>query len=154
MTTPVAVDEFVQLTARYWESNGLSHAGGAILGLLMVCEPAAQTQAQIASALQISAGTVSTQLGLLLRIGLVERVRTPGDRRGRYQLPPNVWTRIFASETERIAGLRALAQAGLMALPASRQDRITSLDAMVRFWEIEWPQLEQRFEDFVRRDEQ
>jgi hypothetical protein len=54
----------------------------------------------------------------------------------------------------RIAGLRALAQAGLMALPASRQDRITSLDAMVRFWEIEWPQLEQRFEDFVRRDEQ
>ena len=151
--SPLA-DHFVSLTARYWEANGLSHAGGTILGYLQVCEPAAQTQTEVAAALGLSAGTVSTQLGLLVRIGLVERVRAPGDRRGRYQLPANMWTHILLTESERIAGLRTLAEAGLAALPATRPDRIKSLDALVRFWEGKWPRLEKRFEDFVRKDEQ
>jgi hypothetical protein len=138
--------------AAHWENLGLSHSAGAILGHLMVCEPPALTQPQIASALGLSAGTVSTQLGILSRIGLVERARGPGERSGRYQLPHNVWTHLVLSEGERIRGLRTLAQAGVAALPPSRQDRITSLDLMVRFWEAEWPVLQQRFEDFVRED--
>jgi len=151
-TRDKATNDFVAITASYWQSLGLAPSAGMILGYLMVCEPAAQTQAELASALKISAGSVSTQLGMAVRIGLVERLRTPGDRLGRYQLPANMWTRLVLAEGERIRGLRTLAEAGNAVLPASRKDRITSLDLMVRFWEAEWPQIEQRFEDFVREE--
>lgn len=147
-----AANEFVAMTATYWETLGLAPSAGMILGHLMVCEPAALTQSELASALKISAGSVSTQLGILGRVGLVERVRTPGDRMGRYQLPNNMWTHLVLAEGERIQGLRTLAEAGNAVLPATRRDRITSLDLMVRFWEDEWPRLQQRFEDFVREE--
>lgn len=143
---------FVAKVAAYWETLGLAPSAGSILGHLMVCEPAAQTQAELASALQISAGSISTQLGLLGNVGLVERVRVPGERGARYQLPQDMWTRLVLAEGERIVGLRRLAQAASAVLPATRTDRIESLDLMVRFWEAEWPLLEQRFEDFVRKD--
>jgi hypothetical protein len=147
-----AATDFVAKVAAYWENGGLTHAAGAILGHLMVCEPAQQTQAEIAAALSLSTGSVSTQLGVLVRAGLVERVRPLGSRTLAFQLPENMWVRAMESEPQRIAGLRTLADLGLRALPASRRDRIASLDVMVRFWEREWPQLEARFNAFVREE--
>lgn len=144
---------YVARVAEYWEHGGFSHAAGAILGHLMVCEPAGQTQAEIAAELGLSAGTVSTQLKILLGVEMVERVRRRGVRTAFYQLPQNMWTRALASETSRIGGLRDLADHGLMVLPRTREDRIVSLDQMVRFFEHEWPLLEQRLDEFLRKEE-
>ena len=49
---------------------------------------------------------------------------------------------------------RRMAEAGFAVLPTTRADRIRALDSLVRFWESEWPQLERRFEEFVREDQQ
>ena len=151
-TSPDAVSDFVARVATYWETGGLTHAAGAMLGHLMVCEPAQQNQTDIAAALGLSAGTVSSQLGALVGAGFVERIRLVGSRTLYYRLPEHMWVRVMAGESERIAGLRALAEAGLRVLPATRQDRISSLDVLVRFWEREWPQLEARFDVFVREE--
>jgi len=150
--SPDAVADFVARVATYWETGGLTHAAGAMLGHLMVCEPAQQTQTEIAAALGLSAGTVSSQLAVLVGAGFVERARLVGARTLYYRLPEHMWVRVMASETDRIAGLRALADAGLRVLPPTRQDRISSLDVLVRFWEREWPQLEARFDAFVREE--
>ena len=150
--TPDAVAGFVARVAAYWEAGGLTHAAGAILGYLMVCEPAERTQSEIAAALNLSAGTVSTQLTALVKGDFVERTRQVGSRTLSYQLPDHLWVRVMGSEAERIAGLRALADAGLDVMPPTRPDRIGSLDLIVRFWEREWPQLEERFNDFVREE--
>ncbi|WP_062077572.1 GbsR/MarR family transcriptional regulator [Demequina globuliformis] len=144
--------DFVARVAAYWERGGLTHAAGTILGHLMVCEPADPTQAELADALGLSAGSVSTQLSQLQAIGMVERVRVPGERAAHYQLPRDMWTEILMSEQERIAGLRSLATAAEAVRPAERPDRIGSLDAMVRFWEQEWPGTQRRLDEFLRKE--
>ncbi|MFN3866994.1 MAG: GbsR/MarR family transcriptional regulator [Demequina sp.] len=143
---------YVERVAGFWQSGGLGHAAGAILGYLTVCEPAAQTQAEIASALGLSAGTVSTQLRTLAGVEMVERVRRMGVRTHFYQMPRDMWVRILGTEDRRIAGLRALADEGLAVMPATRHDRITSLEQMVRFFEHEWPLLTERLEEFLRKE--
>ncbi|MFW2512401.1 GbsR/MarR family transcriptional regulator [Demequina sp. SO4-13] len=144
---------YVERVADYWQAGGLGHAAGAILGYLSVCEPAAQTQAEIASALGLSAGTVSTQLRNLAGVEMVEKVRRMGVRTHFYQLPQDMWVRLIGSEDRRIAGLRELADMGADVMPATRHDRIVSLDQMVRFFEHEWPLLSKRLEEFLRKEE-
>ncbi|WP_084099478.1 GbsR/MarR family transcriptional regulator [Demequina sp. NBRC 110051] len=145
-------DTYVRQVAAYWERGGLTHAAGLILGYLSICEPAAETQARIASALRLSAGSVSTQLRQLTQIGMVERVRLPGERSARYQVPQDMWTEMMATEDQRIAGLRVLADAGAAVMPAERPDRIHSLDLMVRFWEAEWPATRRRLAAFLAKE--
>lgn len=144
--------QYVTQVAAYWERGGLTYAAGLILGHLMVCEPADQTQAEIAEALDLSAGSVSTQLRQLEAIGMIERFRAPGERAARYHLPQDMWLEILNTERDRIAGLRALAEAGRAVAPTERADRIGSLDAMVRFWEAEWPKTERRIQEFLRKE--
>lgn len=144
---------YVERVADYWASGGLGHTAGAILGYLTVCEPAAQTQAEIASALGLSAGTVSTQLRNLTSAEMVEKVRRMGVRTHFYQLPQGMWVRLIGSEDRRLAGLRVLAQEGLAVIPATRQDRVTSLEQIVRFFEQEWPLVSQRLEEFLAKEE-
>ena len=153
MTSPSADARaaYAATVAQYWESVGFARAAGAILGHLMVCEPAAQTQAELASALGLSAGTVSTQVRTLMAATLVEKVRLPGERAQRYQLPEDVWLSLIGSETERIAGLRALVDAGAEVTPATRPDRIGALDTVVAFFEAEWPHVMHRYQDFLER---
>ncbi|MDE0571861.1 MarR family transcriptional regulator [Demequina sp. B12] len=142
----------VTAVAQYWEAVGFSHAAGIILGHLMTCEPAALTQAQLARELQLSAGSVSTQLKALVTMGLVEKVREQGSRSARYQLPVNVWSAVIGSEQSRIAGLRVIADAALAARPQTRTDRVESLDTVVRFFEQEWPHVLARYADFEREE--
>ncbi|WP_297083715.1 GbsR/MarR family transcriptional regulator [uncultured Demequina sp.] len=144
--------QYAAQVAQYWETVGFSPAAGAILGHLMVCEPAAQTQAELAEALHLSAGTVSTQLRSLIATTLVEKVRLPGQRALRYQLPQNVWLRLIGSETERIAGLRRLVDAAAEVSPETRPDRIGALDTVVRFFEAEWPAFMARYDDYLRKE--
>jgi len=144
--------EYAAHVAQYWETVGFAPAAGAILGHLMACEPAVQTQAELASALHLSAGTVSTQLRGLLATTLVEKVRLPGQRALRYQLPQNVWLRLIGSETERIAGLRRLVDAAAEVTPETRPDRIGALDTVVTFFEAEWPAFMARYDEYLRKE--
>lgn len=158
MTSSLGADkqahfDYIAKVASYWESGGLSHAAGAILGYLMVSEPAEQTQLEVSVELGLSTGTVSTQIRILVAAGMVERTRRRGVRSSFYQLPHNMWTNALSSESARIAGLRALAQEGLRVLPRIRPDRIVSLDQMVRFFEHEWPLLEDRLQEFLTKEQ-
>jgi len=145
--------DYIAKVASYWESSGLSHAAGAILGYLMVSEPAEQTQLEVSDELGLSTGTVSTQIRILVAAGMVERIRRRGVRTSFYQLPHNMWINALSHESAQIAGLSALAQEGLRVLPLTRHDRIVSLEQMVRFFEHEWPLLEERLQEFIRKEQ-
>jgi DNA-binding transcriptional regulator GbsR (MarR family) len=64
-----------------------------VLGWLMVCQPAEQSQAEIREAMGLSTGGVSNALRALAEFSLVERVGAAGDRTARYVLPPGAWAR-------------------------------------------------------------
>jgi len=152
MTMSDAQRQYSERLGAYWESVGFSRAGGSIIGFLTVCEPAHQSQAQIAAALHLSSGSVSTQVRHLEGVGLLERVRFPGERTQHYQMPEGAWWRVMESETGRINAIGTLADAGAAVLPAHRPDRITDMGAMARFFAAEWPALLARMQEYQRTE--
>jgi DNA-binding transcriptional regulator GbsR (MarR family) len=130
---------YAERIGAYWESVGFAHAAGLIIGFLMVCDPARQSQAAIGRELHLSAGSVSTHVRALHAVGLLDRARVPGERTAYYEIPPGAWTRLMEAEGERIAAIAALADAGSRVLPATRPERITEMGDMARFFQREWP---------------
>jgi DNA-binding transcriptional regulator GbsR (MarR family) len=132
---------FVEKVGRWWETVSGSRTAGQILGWLMICEPAHQSSAELAEALTISAGSVSTQTRVLEHIGFLERVTFPGDRATYYQLKPHVWQELMWSEQQRIEEMRDLADAARSLTPATRPDRVEELGEMAGFFLERWPDL-------------
>lgn len=132
---------FTERVGRWWESLSGSRSAGLILGWLMICDPPHQSSSTLVEALQISAGSVSTQTRVLERIGLVERVTFPGDRTTYYQLPPHVWLELMWSEQQRIEEMRDLARAAESLTPAERPDRVEDLGRVAEFFLGRWPEL-------------
>ena len=131
--------DFVETVGRFWESVSLARTAGRILGWLMICEPAHQSAADLVGALDVSTGSVSTQVRHLGQLGLVERTTFPGDRASYYQLPEGVWVRTMEAELARMVQMRALAEAGSGVLPTTRPDRVTELGVIAEFFSEEWP---------------
>lgn len=119
----------------------------------MICEPDHQSANELVEALEISTGSVSTQVRLLEQIDLVERTTFPGDRVRYYRLPPMAWTRLMQSELGRIIQMREFAEAGHALLPASRPERVTELASLADFFADEWPPMLDRLEKRIKKDQ-
>ena len=87
---------------------------GRVLGWLLVCDPVEQTAAQLAEALEASAGSISGATGMLVRAGLVDRMHIRGERADRFRLRPEAWDEQVRDQG--IAEARALLAQGLEAL--------------------------------------
>ncbi len=139
-----AQHEYVDRVATFFTMFGSARAWAEILGWLMICEPAEQTQTDIAQALALSSGSVSTQLRAHVALGMVEQVRVRGDRTQRYRLKEGAWVGVMTSELDRIRALGDLARAAEPVLPAQRPERVTELADLADFFAREWPPLMER----------
>ena len=75
----VRVERFVEELGVLLELEaGAPRMVGRVLGWLLVCEPPEQSAAELAERLQASRGSISAATRLLLRMGMIERVRTRG----------------------------------------------------------------------------
>jgi DNA-binding transcriptional regulator GbsR (MarR family) len=68
---------------------GMPPAFGRLLGWLMICEPAEQTSSELAEALHLSRGSVSTGMRMLEGAKLARRVARPGLREHAYEMLPD-----------------------------------------------------------------
>jgi DNA-binding transcriptional regulator GbsR (MarR family) len=82
--------QFVERVALMYERNGIPRIAGRILGWLLICDPPAQTAAELAAALHVSKGSISTMTRLLLSLGLIEHTSVRGDRRDYFHIPPHL----------------------------------------------------------------
>jgi DNA-binding MarR family transcriptional regulator len=64
----------------FWESAGGTRMAGRVLGALLLADPPEMSSADLTSFLDVSSGSVSTATRELIRPGLVQRVRVPGER--------------------------------------------------------------------------
>ncbi len=71
---------FAEELGSYWEDAGGTRMAGRVLGALLLADPPEMSSAELVGFLGISAGSVSTATRELIRPGLAERVRVPGDR--------------------------------------------------------------------------
>jgi hypothetical protein len=140
---------FVEDVSIFMEENGLPPMAGRLLGLLLVCDPPHLSAAQIEAALDASRGSVSTMSRLLVNMRFVERVGVPGERRSYYRLRPGLWRGMLASQVEKVAAARALAERGLRLSDGVRgvgDERLREMRDLYAFLERELPSLIQRWE--------
>ncbi|MFC3998901.1 GbsR/MarR family transcriptional regulator [Nocardiopsis sediminis] len=143
-------EAFTEELAQYWENEGLPRMDGRVLGHLMVCSPALQTAEDIATALGISRGSVSTSMRMAVRAGAVERVTVPGSRRHHYRVRPGMWRQEIDNRVRQATAVRQLAEDGLKRLagaPPEDLDRLRDLYEMYDFLVGEYSAIRDRWHE-------
>ncbi len=146
---------YIEHVGRFWDTFGGSRMAGRILGRLMTCHPAHQSSAELAEALQASAGSISTQTRSLEMIGLIERVTFPGDRVTYFQMKVGAWPDVLGAKVGGIEVLHDIALAGRSLVGDDRADRVDDLLAVTEFFGKEYPLLIERMKaQLAERDQE
>lgn len=145
--------DFIETMGRWWESTTGGRAAGRILGWLMICEPPHQSATDLVETLELSTGTVSTQIRVLEGILFVERITFPGDRATYFQLKPDVWIGVMMSEPQHIRRMLELSALASALTPETRPDRVTDMEFISTFLLERWPTLmDELTEELRKRD--
>ena len=141
-------EQFVEEMGIFFEKMGFPRMAGRIWGWLLVCDPPAQTAAQIAEALQASRGSIST-MTRLLEIWGVERVGIAGQRGRCYRIKADGFVKLLHTEAGMFSEIRRLAERGLESLedePAEVRARLLEGCDLFAFVEREYPRLVEKWE--------
>jgi DNA-binding transcriptional regulator GbsR (MarR family) len=109
------VQNFIERAGLLWERDGLPRIAGRIFALILLSDDPLSLD-QIAEHLTVSKASVSNDTRLLERMGFVERVGRPGDRKDYYQTNERSFERAIAERVQRMHQLQDLIKSGL-ALP-------------------------------------
>jgi hypothetical protein len=142
---------FVGASGEWWsKAYGLPPMTGRVFAWLLVCDPAEQTAAQLAEALDASKGSISGATGMLVRAGLVDRLHVRGERADRFRV------RLDAVDEQLGRGVveeRALLAQGLEALegePPARRARLEQMDEFYAWWQSRLPLLSEEWQEHRR----
>ena len=91
-----------QVADFFADQEGLPPITGRVLGWLMICEPAEQSAADIATAIKASRASMTTNIRTLLTVGLIRRCTRAGDRTAYYRIDDHAWE---AALRRRINGM-------------------------------------------------
>ncbi|MFC2020485.1 GbsR/MarR family transcriptional regulator [Chloroflexota bacterium] len=141
---------FAEEVGIFFEQTGMPRMAGRILGWLMVSEPPHQTTAELAQALQASMGSISTMTRLLIRIGLIERINLPGQRRDCFCIKTGAWHQMLRDSLTQTTAFRQLAERGLELIDDKahlNRRWIEEMHDMYIFFERELPALFERWEE-------
>jgi DNA-binding transcriptional regulator GbsR (MarR family) len=128
------------------ESMGMPRSWGKLLGWLLICDPSQQSSIQLAAALDLSAGSVSTGMRMLENAALVRRVAVPGSRAKVYEMTEDAF--VLAARNEQFAAIRKLLDQGVTLLgdeESLRARRMRRSRDFYAFLEHEIPALVDRF---------
>ena len=131
------------------EQTGLSHQAGRVLGLLLTARGENLTAEEIAAALHLSRGSVSTTIRLLVHLGLVDRLRRPGERRDYFRTRQENFTALVYARLATVSRLRSLVDGAIAVTPPSHhvpQRRLRAVREIFAFFEREYPLLFSRWE--------
>ncbi|GAA3161999.1 transcriptional regulator [Nonomuraea salmonea] len=95
------------------EEWGLPPITGRILGWLMICDPAEQSAGQIADVIQASRASLTSNMRFLTAIGLVKKVRRPGDRTAYHRIEDDAWQKVIQRKLESLSAFGEIADEGL-----------------------------------------
>jgi DNA-binding transcriptional regulator GbsR (MarR family) len=125
---------------------GMPAAFGKLMGWLLICDPPQQSSAELAKALDLSAGSVSTGMRMLENAKLVRRVAMRGSRAKVYEMTENAF--IIAARNEQFGTMRKLMDHGIAVLgdeASPRGRRLRRTRDFYAFLEREVPALIDRF---------
>jgi DNA-binding transcriptional regulator GbsR (MarR family) len=145
---------FIEDISLYFEQMGLPRMAGRVLGVLLICEPPAQSLTDLCEILQASKSSISTTTRLLIEMSLIERTASPVPRQVYFQFKPGGWVVFIRQRLRLWASLHEIAERGLGLLqdhdPALRE-RLQEAHDMFSLIEDELPALLERVETEHRR---
>ena len=109
------IDRFIERFGLLWEEDGAPRIAGRIAALALITEDSLSLD-EIATRLGVSKASVSNDTRLLERMGYIERVSRPGDRKDYYQSTERSFERLIAERIRRMHQYEALIASG-RALP-------------------------------------
>ena len=140
---------FVEEVGIFFEQAGLPRMAGRILGWLMIAEPPHQTTGELEEALMASKGSISTMTRLLIRIGLIERISLPGQRRDYFRIKPGASYQLLKDSLAQTTAFRQLIERGLELIEGKahvNRQWLEEMRDMYAFFEREFPALLERWE--------
>ncbi len=85
---------------------------GRILGLLMICDPPERSAGQIAETIRASRASLTSNMRFLAAIGLVRKVRVPGDRTAYYRIEDDAWHKVIQRKLDSLGAFGEIADEG------------------------------------------
>ena len=149
-----AYNRFIERSADVLDEDGLPHMAGRVIAALLVCVPPYRSLDQLADEVRASKGAISMATQLLLRLGFIERISLPGERRHFYRLRSSFLEDLMSERTEHVLRHRELFEAGMDLLgdePTEAKTRLIEVQAYLDFLADELPELKKRWQ--ARRDE-
>jgi hypothetical protein len=128
---------------------GMPPAYGKLLGWLLICDPPSQSSVELADALGLSKGSVSTGMRMLERSGLVRRVAVPGQRGHVYEMAPDAFLRAI-DDGSPYRMMRELLERGLRLLGDERAPRAARLRETRDFYAFVERELPRLIDDFKK----
>jgi DNA-binding transcriptional regulator GbsR (MarR family) len=145
---------FIEDISLYFEQMGLPRMAGRVLGVLLICDPPAQSLTDLCELLQASKSSVSTTTRLLIEMSLIERAASPVPRQVYFQFKRGGWVVFIRQRLRLWASLHQIAERGLELLqdqdPAQRE-RLQEAHDMFSVIEDELPTLLERVETEHKR---
>lgn len=99
-TTLDTKSQFIEMIGMVTQAEGMPRISGRIIGLL-IFDGRAYSFGELASQLQVSRGSISTNARMLVERGVIERVARPGDRQDYYQICENPYDSILKGVSTR-----------------------------------------------------
>lgn len=125
--------EFVAAMGEIAQAEGLSPIAGRILGL-MIFDGEVYSFGDLALALDVSRGSISTNTRFLLQQGILERVERAGDRRDYYRIAPNAFAALFGGVERRARAAEGTIRATASALEPGDAARAGRLARLASFY--------------------
>ena len=85
---------------------------GRILGLLMICDPPERSAGRIAETIRASRASLTSNMRFLTAIGLVRKVRVPGDRTAYYRIEDDAWHKVIQRKLDSLGAFGDIADEG------------------------------------------
>jgi DNA-binding transcriptional regulator GbsR (MarR family) len=129
-------ERFIEEVGLAAEIDGLPRIAGRLFGYMLL-SPTPRSLDEIAEALGVSKGSVSTDARLLMRHGWLRRTTVAGDRKDYYEMAPDFFAGIVSYRLARWDGLHDLVAAAIPQLgsePATVRDRLQYLDEAQTFF--------------------
>lgn len=131
------------------EGFGFPRMAGRVFGALLMANPPEKSAEELAETLQASRGSISTSTRMLERMGLIDKVSKPGERKHFYRNKPGAFHDLMKREIEALSRLRQMAERGLAIIDSDDPEVRRGLEEMRDFytyWEHEFPKLFRRWE--------
>jgi DNA-binding transcriptional regulator GbsR (MarR family) len=143
-------ERFIEEFGMFLERVGFARIAGRILGLLLLQGDAMHLE-QLASQLQVSKASISTNTRILVSVQIIQEYTRPGDRRTWFRVAPDAFIKRLDFVIAQFHALHTMLKQGLALVPPERSIAHTRLNEAVDFHAFMLAELSQLLERWNQR---